>query len=1103
MLTLTCAARRRERTAASATARSTFYSANYPDKYAEHSEGREGALPPLSTPTSSSKTLVPYAFHEAVPPNPWRQRTTLDALEARQRSGPHGVARFRPALEASREAVNSPSNHVKPLLEPFLCAEELAREAVADTWDLRYSRYLQWLRKGAVSALEAQEAHGGRRCPVEHRDTQLSTVATNSTGGNFTASELLAIDAVRKGGLGNLRAEMCSTGPKPLPLLPPCSLAAPPEVRDNVGQTVSSVDNASRQLSGANPNEVAVRLIFQESRAAAAIAGAGHTEAAASHAAPGDEIAALSAARSTRESLWWLPSVSWTHGVSGTLDSEIADLLVSGDWGAVGAEVGIDASAAVPCATAPASGAPLGSHDCVLDDGSKTPFGFINAENDDEEYENASHSSIEPPSAYDLATLLRDRMHRTVATFTASSEHTLDEPPNTAKTHTILGKVRLATKTWPHALLVNAVASEIPSRAAARGEASLAQQAPVASQNLARVLRQLLYEEEYERDTLRQLALQSAPARWYSTLLPSGKEGIRFRLLHPPPMTNDAAVRERLNAAMLHAAEAIAQPRRDAAAAEEDHYYSTTPVIGTRHGNKASDRAHRRSMELRAEREKAALFTAWSSLHAHLSAQLRLFTEETEQRRTLLGEFFSCAHPAPCACLDVDLEVLSMSAVPLEPTVKSACWFASVVFGRYQDVLQRELLKRYQAEYDHLYSLFKVEFFAIYSHQKIVADEARRFRQLIEYHQFCHLVAASREGAKQQPHSESPSEETALTLTPFPLSLTSFAPEPTALTEVAGSSVAAPRMHLGVLYRRDSRMRLLRLRRLCYCAAFDSPFAMYLVFVELLVITATEEELRGIMMASEVDQRAGLMSHMAAEAALVYLGDLEGRCRALIEAHWEEARNAMLAGPLVVLHAAHKAEVRAVQAAAHAKSCEEARQSFLETALTEKTAAGEVEMKSHRQLLHETRQRLLALMAACRSTAQSLAVLRQWLDRQQHVCLFNSEQRLRDRIAMLEETDARVRITAAAEASLRQTRFLGARRLSDEARTAREAAQRARDAEAAALLAQLRKQEGYAAEANKRLSANIRAGTANMLFAMAAALEDDFEAYLACLSSPS
>ncbi|KAG5498287.1 hypothetical protein JIQ42_03093 [Leishmania sp. Namibia] len=1091
-------ARRRERVAASATARLPFHSTDHPKEHPEGGEVRDGALPPLSSPASPSQALVAYAFNDALPSNPWRQRTTLDALEVQQRRDPHGVARFRPALQAFGDAVRNSANEFKPLLEPYLHAQELAREAMTDTWQLRCSRYLQWIRKGAATALEAREVYGGLRCRPECPGKMISTVAAPCTGEGFTSSKLLVLDAAGKSVLDNLRAGTSSTTPMPLSLLPSSSPIASPDIKSSVShthasapvwQTASRPNGASLLRSGTNPNELAVRFLFQAARMTAATAAADNTVAAPSHRAPADEVVEWLSVQSTsggRRRLMSLP-----------LMRESAESLVNGDAhplpsrhsGADGAEVDTEAFAAVASASGAASAAPPDSMNYVRNNAELTRFDSENAESDEAEYVNASNPTVVLPSEYDVVDVMRNRMHRAVAIFTLSSEHTLDAPPTAAKAHTIIGKARLATNTSVQAPLVSAAKSERDSVAAAGGEVYLAQPASFVSRNPARVLRRFLYEEEYERDLLRQLALQSSPARWYSTLLPSGKDGIRFRLLHPPTMADDAAVRRRLHGAVLQAAEAIAQPRRDAAAAEEARLHPILPGCDRRSDDHSSGGAGEQFTVERASHEKAVLFTKWTSLHATLSVQLRLFTEEAEQRRLVLGEFLSCTHPAPCACLDLDLEVLAMSAVQLEPTVKSACWFASVVLGRHQDTLQQELLARYQAEHDHLYSFFKVEFFALYCHQRLVADEARRFGQMMPYHQFCLRVAASREGDKKLPHREGSREESAVTSARSTLGSAACAPEQTALPVGAGDSAATPRMHLSVLYHDDSRVRLLRLRRLRYCAAFDSPFFSYLVYTELLVTAAAEEEVRSMLMAAEVDKHAEVKSKMMAEEALVRLCDSECLHRARIDAEREEAHNAMFAGPVVQLHAARVAEVRAVQAAAYATSCEEARQRFAAAAVAEKMAADEAEKARYRSFLRDMRQQMLALQAAGRSAAQSQAVLREWLDRQQHMSLFSSEQRLRDRIAMLEESDARVRITAAAEASLRQARHLEARRSSEEANTANEAAQCAR--------------EEFEADLRKRRSADMRAGNVNSFFTLATALEEDFEAFLPSLSNGS
>ncbi|TPP40502.1 hypothetical protein CGC20_13435 [Leishmania donovani] len=1123
MLMVKRAAPPRAAAAASATLRSSFYLFGKSGDCSESGEESDGVIPPMSGPGSSPKALVPYASNNALPPNPWRQRTTVDDLERAQRRNARGVAQFRPVLQAGGETSDSPLSESKPLLEPYLYAQDLARAATVDTWHLRRSRYLQRLRNGATTSREVGVADGGPRCHSSHLDTGMSALPRLGSGDDYPTNTRHSLNAAEKNALDSLRTRTSSTTPTTLPLLAPPSPVESAEITKEsaVSRTDASAsgwrmrsgaNGAPPLLSGANPNVLAVRCLFQAARMEAAAAAAGNADwAVPSFPEPADEVVSSLSAQNTSESHRWQPRASLTHKPTGARLKGHADVMPSDYRDAVGPEVDTDTFPNVAAASGAASAAPLGLlGNWFIDDATCAFFGCWDTDRNEEELAKTSHSTVAPPSEHGVADILRDRMHQRVATFTSSSKYTLDEPPMAAKTHAILGKARLATNTSTQALLIEAARSERRSRAAAGAEAWPAQPASATSQNLLREMRRLLYAEEYERGLLSQLAQQSSPTRWYSTLLPNGKDGIRFRLLIPPTMADDVAVHDRLYGAIRRASQAIAQPRRDAAAAEAARRRAPLPVLDKRsidHSFCAADDAQ--VMVERAGAEKTLLFKRWTSLHENLSAQLRLFTEEVEQRRRLLGEFLSCKHPFPCMCLSCDLEVLAMSAVQLEPTVKPACWYASVVLSRHKDVLQKELLARYRAERHRLYDLFKVEFSALHTYKKLVSDEARRFRQMIRYHEFCLRAAASRKCEPQQPLSEDLPPADVVTPRPSSAGSTALTPEQTALLEVFDKSAAAPPMHAHLLHRGGARMWRLRQRRLRCCAAFDSPFFSYLLYTEVLTTVAAEEEVRTMRMASETAERAELKASMMAEEPFVRLSESERRARVRISAQRDEAYNALCAGPFVELQAAHAAELQTAQVAAYAKSCEEARQSFVVAAVAEKVAAEVGEMNWYRQFVFEMRQRSLTLLVAGRSAAQATAASREWLGRQQHVSLFNSEQRLRDRVALVEEPDARVRITAAAEASLRHARKRETCRLSEEAADMRRAVQRlaesaqcAHDAEEAAVRAQLQREE-RAADPSKRPSAKMRADTVNSFFRMTAEIEEDFDAFLPSLGSDS
>lgn len=1113
MLMVARTARPREKAAASATLRSPLYLFGNAGDCGESDKESDSATPPLSRSASSPKPLVPYASSDALPPNPWRQRTTVNDLERAQCRDPRGVAQFRPVLQAAGETLDSPLSEPKPLLEPYLYAQDLARVATVDAWQLRRSRYLQRLRNGAATPWEVHVGDKGPQCHSCYLDTGISPLPRLNSSDDDPSNERHSLNTADKNGLDSHLARSSSTTPIPLPLLTPSPPVESPEItkestvsRTDAGASAwrmrSGAHDASPLLSGANPNVLAVRCLFQAARMEAAAAARSIPE-------PADEIASSLSAQSTSKSHRWQPRASLTHKPTGTLLKSGADAMPPDRGDAGGPKVDPDTFSKASAASGATSAAPLGFlGNLFIDDATLALFGCRDTDRDEEELVNTSNSTVTLPSEHGLADILRDRVHQRTVTFTLSSNHTLDEPPMTTKTHAILGKARLATNTSTQALLIRAARPERLPRAAAGGEAFPAQPTSATSRNLVQAMRRLLYAEEYERGLLCQLAQQSSPTRWYSTLLPNGKDGIRFRLLIPPTMTDDVAVHERLYSAIRHAAQAIAQPRRDAAAAEEARRHAPLPVLDKRSVNQSFCAADDAQLTVeRAGAEKTLLLKRWTSLHENLSAQLRLFTEEAAQRRRLLGEFLSCAHPFPCMCLTCDLEVLAMSAVPLEPTVKPACWYASVVLSRHKDVLQKELLARYHAERHRLYDLFKVEFRALYTYKKLVSHEARRLRQMIRYHEFCLRVAASREGDRQQPRSEDVPPADFATPRPSSSGSTALTPMQTALLEVVYESEAALPMRARLLHHGGSCMWRLRQRRLRCCAAFDSPFFSYLLYTDVLTTVAAEEEVRTMRMVSETVERAALKASMIAEEAFAHFSESERRARVQVSAERDEAYDALCAGPLANLQAAYAAELQKAQVAAYAKSCEGARQSFVAAAVAEKMAAEEGEMNWHRQFVFEMRQRSLALLVAGRSAAQSTAASREWLGRQQHMSLFNNEQRLRDRIVLVEETDARVRITAAAEASLRHARKREALRLSEEAATTREAAQRAVEAvqcacdlEEAAVRAQLQREE-RAADPSKRPSVHMRADAVNSFFRMTAELEEDFDVFLSNLSS--
>ncbi|GET90048.1 hypothetical protein, conserved [Leishmania tarentolae] len=1097
MLMATHSAPFREKAAASFAFRSPFPLLENVRDYSENSKESDGALPPLLRVTLPPETLVPSGCIDALPPNPWRQRTTVDELERAQRKNPRGVAQFRPVVQATAETYDSLQNEAKPLLEPYRYAQALAQAATADPWDLRFRRKYGWQRKAVATPREGRLVDDGPKC-------QSSCIGSVD---NHSSTNRHRLNEADKSGIGSPGARRSSTMLTPpshvqpfLPVESPetrkeCTVSCT-EVSEPAWQVMGTANEASPLFSGANPNELAVRCLFQAARMEAAASGAGNAHTALSSQEPAGVISSVSTHR-TSESGPWQPPASFTH--------ETAGIPFSGS-----AHVTIDTSEKAESPVGTAGTLPLGPLSNLLIDGATLAlFGLENTESDEEKPVSTSNSTMAPPSEYDLDHILHDRMHQRVATFTPSSRHTLDEPPRTAKAHAILGTPRLATNTSTQALLINAGELERHSQPAAGCVTWTAQPASATSQNSVRAMRRLFYDEEYERGLLLQLAQQSSPTRWYSKLLPNGKDGIRFRLLLPPHMTDDKTLHERLYGAIRQATQAIAQPRRDAAAVEEAHRHAPLWVLDNRKVNQFSATEDKSITLERASAEKTLLFKKWSRLHENVSAQLLLFREEAEQRRRLLGEFFSCKHPFPCICLTCDLEVLDMSALELEPTVKPACWYASVVLGRHKDVLQKELLALYLAERHHLYGFFKVEFSALYAYKKLESEESRRFRKMVQYHEFCLRVAASGKHEQQQPQNEGLPPVDAVTSRPVPSDATALMPEQAAVPEDVEKSAAAPPMCAHLLRRGDSRMWRLRQHRLRSCAAFDSPFFSYLLYTQVLAAVAAEDHVRAKLMLSETAERAKLEASMMAEESFARLSESERRGRVQISVDCEDGYSALRTGPFIELQAAHAAELQTAQVLAYAKTCEESRKNFVAAAVAEKVAAEVEEMNRYRQFMFEMRQRSLALLVARRSVAESKAASGEWLRCQQHRSLFNSEQRLRDRIALVEERDEQARIVAAAEESLRQARRDEASRLSEEAAAMREAAQReaeavqrARDLKEAAIRAQLQREE-RAMYPSKRPSASMRPDTVSSFFRLATELDEDFDVFLPSLSNDS
>ncbi|KAG5500451.1 hypothetical protein JKF63_03544 [Porcisia hertigi] len=1055
-----------------------------PGWYAGDSGEGEGRLSTVPMRASSPKALVPFATNDAPPPNPWRQRTTLGELEARQRRDPYGVAQLRPALQVAREYVGNVSDFSKPLLEAYHTAQELAQVTTADTWPLRRSRYLQWLRHAAATALEAQKHRMHPSCEPSEADSNLGPDSGRRPFPKTT--DRSDLDSVRTSTFSS-----CTT---PLPRLPSSSLGTSPatmtepDVRHtdagaSMRRRMDSAGGALPPLSGANPNELAVRHLFRTARMAAASAADGSAATEPPCPAPADEIGSSLSEQSMcdsprRRSLSCPVGVTAETPTSGGAGAVLCGQEGAGRASADGAIAEVFIDRAAPRVVVPGNSESGGDDD------------------DDDDCSSTPNSATAPPFEYDLGGVLRHRMHRTVALFTASSKHTLDQPPVTTKTHTFLGKARLSTSATTSAPLVKAAVPEVQSLTAGDGEACLAPLVSAASQNAARALQRLLYEEEYERGVLYQLALQSSPARWYSTLLPGGNEGIRFRLIAPPDMFGDEAIRERLRSATRRAAKAIAQPRRDLIAADEARLHAAGRVCDTSSSadpSKCVDHCVGFMVECAAG-EKARMFTEWGSLHANLSAQLQLFTEEMEQRRVLLGEFLSCTYPAPCACLSLDLEVLALSAVSLEPTVRPACWYASVVLGRHRDILQQELLECYKAERNGLYGLYKVVFFALYCYDKLVTEEARCFERMLHYHEFCLRVAASRVHEQVLPRSEGSPPDGAVAPRALPSDTTARISGRRALQWVSPESVLLPRTGAGVLCRRDSRMWRLRQRRLRHCALTDSPFFSYLVYTDLLSTAAAEEKVRKMISDAQTTEHTDLRQHMIAEEALARLCESESRCRGGISMGQDEGRASICAGPFTEICQLHSTKALAAQAGTGAQTPEAVRQEFVATAVAEKTAVATGEMMQYQAIARNVWQHLLALLVADRSAVQSAATSREWLNRQQHVSLFNSEHRLRNGIALLEEVDARARITEALKASLKKARKLEALRLREETASALSRAQDARDAQETAGRARLRQGE-WPGNPRRRPSANKQADAVDHS-TLAMALEEDFEAFL-------
>ncbi|KPA85376.1 hypothetical protein ABB37_01692 [Leptomonas pyrrhocoris] len=971
--------------------------------------------------------------------NPWSGRTTIAELEDRRLHNSDGVAAFRPIRYITLAAAEvqststaamsaflpisvevSSSTAVKPLLEPFVDAQELARQASEETWHTRRLRYLQWLRKGALTAKKKEEEKEGRERSVSPAlgDVSLHVSCRSMSMG---ADSVFSGPPRSAAPLSPLERGSTWRGDASDRLHDPESTCTFGKSDLNFLQGGRLEENALTRFLpityAANPNEVAVRQMFRMVR--------------------GPTLTPIST-----------PTAACKEAVA-----------VNGDE-----EEHTTTAAVSPVTSGHKIDVPLidDAHSFVDEDG----FSFSPTQRNESESNEESDSTstapkltAEPPPEYAVAGLLRQRMHNTVAVFTASSTHTLDTPPRKT-TRAIFGQARLRSdvnsegnaeaERWKisAAAPASATSSVMPDRLD-DGETPESCPLIVLSQQprtlAPHVARRIVYEETYERGLLTQLAFQSSPTRWYSTDLPSGGDGIAFRGVYAPTMLPDEALEMRLNNATSRIMQSIAQPRYEAVqaiAAREKQWTDSLAALhaAPRQGgpSSSSERAAvtpntNNTIDAapvtveEAARQKELLFRQWTRLHRNLSAQWQLLHEERAERLCLLGRFVSCAYPEPCICLECDQEVLNMSAIPLEPAVQPLCWFTSVVLSEHHDVLQKEMLRQHEEGLAAMYEEFRLLFITTYTREKLLEEEARRFQTMMRYHAFCLRVAAQNASA----------DETG--------SLHGATPAPNLVTEAAFSGTVE--LPTGA----DPRMWRLRQRRLQAFKAFDSPFFSYLVYTEMSTISSAEEQVRQMLIGEEATARKELATVMRMDERFSCLLALERLDRSWISAEMVESHSAMMSGPLVQLHAAHLAELREKEAAAYAKKCAEERQAFEDAAVEATHAMAEAEYATYKILVRETRQRFLTLLVADRAPADSVEVSRKWLHEQRQSVLLRAEQRLRDQLVLDEEPSAFQQLLDSAVDSFRQVKEREAQRQVDE-----QAEAEAAEAEAARATAQAR-----------------------------------------------
>ncbi|KPI88854.1 hypothetical protein ABL78_2048 [Leptomonas seymouri] len=1068
--------------------------------------GGQHAPLPSTTDTSSLPLATPSSHTRSVPQrhdlpdveksnelegcslkdgNPWFARATMAEVEGRRLHSESGVAVFRTLPYATLAAAElqttstktsscflpsfgEKSVAAKPLLEPFVNAQVLAQNAAEETWYTRRLRYLQWLRKGALVAKQKEEREESQR---------IRSLAQPDSSLCLSGAALMGVEGVFSGMPRN-----CSR-------LPPLDRSA--TLSGEVCNTVQQSESM-RGCEKPDPN----------------LLPSDRLEEGAFEAMRGDELAANPNAVAVRELFrvardsTITPVLSSTPGLQegdreGADDSK-DDRLVDGA-----------ATSSLPgqfSTTTTVAGAYMTSstHGPLIDDGSlyldEDGFSFIRTGREEMEMDDeadtesvTSKSTVEPPLEFTVACLLRKRMHNTIAAFTPSSVHTLDAPPQKTKRR-FLGQARLQgnvdsedNKAAQTLRIAAATPSSSPTaihgsaNEGATGEsAELTVRLPQSGFLSIRTVRRLVYEEAYERGLLLQLAFQSSPTRWYSTELPSGEDGLSFRRVYAPTMMPDAELEARLNDATAQAIQTIARPRQTearAVAAREKNLIWSPSAVGAVYWPEqlsypkadavaASDidgtiDASAVSVEV-AAREKEALFGQWQRLHRNLSAQWNLLEEEQAARLPLLGQFVSCAYPEPCTCLECDQEVLNLSAIPLEPTVKPICWFTSVVLGGHFHVLQKEMLREHEEGLVAIYAEFRLLFITTYTHEKLLEEEARRFQKMMRYHEFCLRVAAHSESAR-----DSKSNHCAI----CPVSASTGAE----LIQDGQSPITT-----------EQRMRRLRQHRLQAFRAFDSPYFSYLVYIEVVTLTLVEEQVREMLMEEEAVHREEMATLTRMDEQFGFLLSLERCQRSWIVVMMEEEHLAMLAGPLVELQAAHKAEVQEREAEAYALKCVSERQAFMNVAIEEKHVVVEQEFAEHRILIRDIRQQLLALLVANRSAKDSVALARNWLHEQQQSALVRAEHRLRDLLTLKEEPSAFQTILVAAEES----------RQASERDAQHRMAQVAEADVAAAAKAALLERENMQRDPKLRPSAKLPEDGANSFTKLATTLKEDFVFFL-------